>query len=383
MQNTYLHIVKNTDVLIIGGGLAGLTAAVDLASKGVQVVVVEKKRYPRHKVCGEYVSNEVKPYLEQLGMDFAALSLPEIDTLQLSAQQGRSIAVKLPLGGFGVSRYALDNQLYQLALRNRVEFVFSAVTKVEFQENEFEISLASKAKLIAKVVLGAFGKRSNLDEKLQLRRRQQKSPWLGVKCHYQYMGHPKNLVSLHNFHGGYAGLSQVEGGVVNLCYLVRYDSFKKVGDIHEFNRQVLSRNPHLKEFLEKARPIFDHPLSIAQISFGKKLAVANHILMCGDSAGMIHPLCGNGMAIAVHAAKLASEQVTYFLRDKIIGRMEMEEAYQKQWNKHFKKRIWLGTQLQRVMLHTGWFNFGIQSVANSKIMLQALIKRTHGNPILS
>ncbi|TMU56591.1 NAD(P)/FAD-dependent oxidoreductase [Flagellimonas algicola] len=375
--------MKNTDVLIIGGGLAGLTAAVDLASKGIQVVVVEKKTYPRHKVCGEYVSNEVKPYLEHLGMDFATLSLPQIDTLQLSTQLGKSVSVKLPLGGFGMSRYALDNQLYQLALRNSVEFVFSTVTAVDFKEDEFEVSLASKSIQRAKVVLGAFGKRSNLDEKFQLRGRHQKSPWLGVKCHYHYDGHPKNLVSLHNFQGGYAGLSQVEESVLNLCYLVRYDSFKRAGNIHEFNRQVLCRNPYLKQFLEKAKPIFDYPLSIAQISFGKKLTVANHILMCGDSAGMIHPLCGNGMAMAMHAAKMASEQVTFFLKDQSMDRRGMEEVYQKQWNKHFKKRIWLGSQLQRAMLHTGWFNFGMRSIANSKLMLQTLIKRTHGNPILS
>ncbi|WP_422351626.1 NAD(P)/FAD-dependent oxidoreductase [Flagellimonas sp.] len=375
--------MKNADVLIIGGGVAGLTAAVDLASKGIQVIVVEKKTYPRHKVCGEYVSNEVKPYLEQLGMDFTKLSLPEINTLQLSTQRGKSIAVKLPLGGFGVSRYTLDNHLYQLALRNKVEFMFSTVTAVNYHGDEFEVSLASKPMIKAKVVLGAFGKRSNLDERFQLRGRHQKSPWLGVKCHYQYDGHPKNLVSLHNFQGGYAGLSQVEDGMLNLCYLVRYDSFKKLGDIHQFNRQVLCRNPYLKQFLENARPIFDHPLSIAQISFGKKLAIADHMLMCGDSAGMIHPLCGNGMAMAVHAAKLASEQVGYFLKDQIIDRNGMEEAYQKQWNKHFKKRIWLGGRLQRIMLHTRWFNFGMQSIANSKPMLQTLIKSTHGNPILN
>ncbi|MEX0362907.1 MAG: NAD(P)/FAD-dependent oxidoreductase, partial [Allomuricauda sp.] len=165
--------MKNADVLIIGGGVAGLTAAVDLASKGIQVVVAEKKTYPRHKVCGEYVSNEVKPYLEQLGMDFTKLSLPEINTLQLSTQRGKSIAVKLPLGGFGVSRYTLDNHLYQLALRNKVEFVFSTVTVVNFHGDEFEVSLATRSILKAKVVLGAFGKRSNLDERFQLRGRHQ------------------------------------------------------------------------------------------------------------------------------------------------------------------------------------------------------------------
>ena len=375
--------MKSTEVLIIGGGLAGLTAAIDLARRGIQVSVAEKKGYPRHKVCGEYVSNEVKPYLKQLGVDLDKWSLPQIDQLQLSTKNGKSLTVNLPLGGFGISRFSLDNHLYKRACELQVEFLFTSVLGTNFYRDAFEVSLASKSKIKAKVVLGAFGKRSNLDEKFKLRNREQKSPWLGVKCHYQYTGHPKNLVGLHNFKGGYAGISQVENGILNLCYLVKYESFKEVGDVARFNREVLCKNPYLNQFISDATPLFDHPLSIAQISFGKKTLVADHILMCGDSAGMIHPLCGNGMAMAIHGAKLASEQVFEFLKNPSKSRKEMEICYQRQWDKYFKKRIWLGGRLQALMLHTKWSNFGLQLATNSKVLLETLIKRTHGTPILS
>ncbi|RZK14744.1 MAG: FAD-dependent oxidoreductase, partial [Hymenobacter sp.] len=101
------------DVALIGGGLAGLAAALDLAGRGHRVVVVERKQYPFHKVCGEYVSHEVGPYLRRLGADPAPLGPASISRFHLSSPAGRVLASPLDLGGFGVSRYQLDNFLYK------------------------------------------------------------------------------------------------------------------------------------------------------------------------------------------------------------------------------------------------------------------------------
>ena len=94
------------DVLLIGGGLAGLAAALDLAGRGHRWRVVERKQYPFHRVCGEYVSNEVLPYLRRLGADPAALDPAAIEQFLLSSPGGRPLTSPLDLGGFGVSRYA-------------------------------------------------------------------------------------------------------------------------------------------------------------------------------------------------------------------------------------------------------------------------------------
>ncbi|MEM7486419.1 MAG: NAD(P)/FAD-dependent oxidoreductase [Bacteroidota bacterium] len=373
--------MNDPKVLIVGGGLAGLTAAVDLAQRGKQVLVVEKNTYPNHKVCGEYVSNEVKPYLEHLDLSLSDLNLPEIDTLQISTQKGRITQIDLPLGGFGISRYALDYHLYKLAKKKGVAFQFDTVTDIQFMNNRFSVTLSTEKIISAMVVLGAFGKRSNLDVKLKRGFIKQKSQWLGIKCHYEYNGHPSNLVGLHNFPGGYAGLSQIEDGGLNFCSLVKYESFKKEKDIAAFNEKIVAKNPLLSEFLSNATPKFEKSISIAQISFEKKKAVENHILMCGDTTGLIHPLCGNGMAMAIHSAKLAVESVVNFLEKPSFTRENMEDEYQKQWDKNFKERLWMGRQLQKLMMHTKWFNFGMNTVANSKTVLRGLIRSTHGNPI--
>lgn len=369
----------NYDVVIIGGGLAGLTAALHLNREGLNVLVIEKNQYPNHKVCGEYVSNEVKPYLKSLGADLEAISDIAIDTLQLSTRTGESITTKLPLGGVGISRYSLDLKLYRTAVDNKISFLFETVTDTNFTNDNFEIITSNEQKIGAQWVIGAYGKRSNLDKKLKRDFISKKSPWLGVKCHYSYDNFPNNLVALHNFRGGYGGLSKTEQGHVNFCYLVTFDSFKQHKNINEFNSNVVSQNIFLNQFLSKAEPIFESPISISQISFKKKQPVENHILMCGDSAGLIHPLCGNGMAMAIHAAKIASECI---LENNLKTRNEVEEAYRRRWKNEFTNRLWMGRQLQRILMSESSSNLALKTITKSEKLLQNMIKRTHGKPIL-
>ena len=111
---------NSVDVAIVGGGLAGLATSIELARKGYSVVVLEKEQYPFHKVCGEYVSMESWNYLKSLGLKLDHLQLPRIDTLQLTAPNGTELITPLQLGGFGVSRYILDQLLAKEAIGNGV-----------------------------------------------------------------------------------------------------------------------------------------------------------------------------------------------------------------------------------------------------------------------
>jgi len=349
-RNGIFPLVEEFDVIVVGGGLAGLTLAIHLAKAEIAILVIEKETYPNHKVCGEYVSNEVLPYLESLGVPLKNIATPQIDTLQISTRKGKSLTTKLPLGGFGISRFAFDELLYQTALRAGVAFLFDTVTTIVFESDSFTIKTTAGHKLTAKVAVGAYGKRSVLDKKLDRGFSTQKSPWLGVKCHYDG-DFPEDLVALHNFEGGYAGLSKTETGAINFCYLTTFESFKKQGSIPKFNEHCVAKNPYLGDFLSTATPLFEKPLSIAQISFAQKTPVTDHILMIGDSSGLIHPLCGNGMAMAIHAAKLAAEGILTYFQDQKSGRTALEMEYTKQWKTHFEARLRMGRQLQRLLLN--------------------------------
>ncbi len=371
--------MKVYDVIIVGGGLAGLTAAVHLAKAAHQVLLVEKQRYPHHKVCGEYVSNEIVPYLEFL--DISLSSAVKIDTLQLTTESGASVTTSLPLGGLGISRYAFDETLYLKALSLEVTFVFETVASIDFVGDIFHVKTAADNSFKAKLVIGAYGKRSALDKQLQRSFIQEKSSWLGVKAHYQYDEFPDNKVALHNFNGGYAGLSKTESGAVNFCYLVSYESFKKEKSIASFNKSIVAKNPFLNHFLGNAKPLFGEPLSIAQVSFYPKAAVENHVLMCGDTAGLIHPLCGNGMAMAIHSAKIASELIDAYLNAENPDRGALERKYQVAWATTFKQRIRAGRLLQSVLLNHQASKLAMKTVAKSPWLLRTLIKKTHGDPI--
>lgn len=367
------------DLIIVGGGLAGLTAAIHLKQAGFNILLVEKNEYPNHKVCGEYVSNEVKGYLKSLGVPLDKIPYADINTLELSTHHGDSITTKLPLGGFGISRYALDQQLYETAQKEGVVFVFDLATSINFIENQFTVKTSKNHEFQSKWVIGAHGKRSIIDKSLDRDFVNRKSAWLGVKCHYELDNFPNDVVALHNFNGGYGGLSKTENGLVNFCYLATYDSFKKYKDVHEFNSQVVSRNPHLERFLQHAKPVFKKPISIAQISFDKKAPVENHIIMCGDSAGLIHPLCGNGMAMAIHSAKIAAD---CFIAYHTKSRHLLEQRYSKAWKKEFTSRLWMGRQLQHVLMNETRSKIALKTLTKSKKLLQFMIKRTHGKPIL-
>jgi flavin-dependent dehydrogenase len=368
------------EVLILGGGLAGLTSAIHLSKLGLQVTVIEKNSYPKHKVCGEYISNEVLPYFEWLGIDILKSQPTSISKLQFSTQNGTTITTELPLGGFGISRFALDFHLYNIALSNGCIFMQETVENVTFDDDAFTITTSNGTLLKSKIVLGAFGKRSAIDVKLNRNFIQKKSHWLAVKAHYNG-NFPNDLVGLHNFKGGYCGVSKVENNAINICYITNYETYKLCKNNEEFQKMVLCENPHLNKLFENCTLIFEKPLTIGQISFDKKESVENHILMIGDTAGLIHPLCGNGMAMAIHSAKIASELVINYYDSKSISRASLEEEYIKKWKFHFEKRLKTGRFIANILQQPRIASILMRILVQFPFLLPIIIKQTHGKPI--
>lgn len=373
--------VQRAEVIIIGGGLAGLTAAIHLSRNNVAALVFEKESFPHHKVCGEYLSKEILPYLRQLDVPLEE-EFPgnDISRFLFTTVTGSAVESNLPLGGLGISRYALDHFLYKKALESGVRIIQKSVTAVEFKDDHFIVSTAEEH-YTSTYVLGAFGKRSGLDKYLDRRFFKKPAPWLAVKSHYSNNEFPEGLVALHNFKGGYCGLSRTETGNINVCYLATYKSFKPHKDPETFKNEVLQENPHLRDFFAKATPAFQQPLSIAQVSFEKKASVENHILMLGDAAGLIHPLCGNGMAMAIHSARIAAGLVIKALRTPETSRTQIEVEYARQWNLSFRSRMRTGRLLQKVLLNQQLSDMSQQLVSSFPFLLPQIIKRTHGQPL--
>lgn len=371
---------KNFDIVIIGGGLAGLCNAINLSKFEKKVLLIEKNEYPKHKVCGEYISNEVLPYLEYLDINPFNFGAVKIEEFQLSTTKNKLITAKLPLGGFGISRYKLDFILSEKAKENGVVILQDSVLNVYFKEDFFNIETKENKSFYSKICIGAFGKRSVLDVKLERDFIKKKSPYLGVKIHVKG-NFQENLVALHNFKGGYCGVSKVENNAINLCYITNFSSFKKYKNIEDFQENVVFKNRFLKEMFQNSEPIWKQPLSISQISFETKKPVENHMIMCGDSAGMIHPLCGNGMSMAIQAAQIASKLIIEYINGEIVTRKELEKRYIRQWNKQFKWRLKMGHFIAMLFRKDKIASLLLSILKKIPFLLPIIIKQTHGKPI--
>jgi len=369
----------DADIIIIGGGLAGLTSAIHLSKVGLKVTVIEKSSYPQHKVCGEYISNEVLPYLNWLGINIADLAPTNITNFQFTSVNGKQLQARLPLGGFGISRFTLDQFLYQKAIQNGCEVIHDTVISADFEEDYFIVTTQNNS-YTARFAIGAYGKRSTLDQKMNRDFIQQKSGWLAVKAHYKG-NFPENTVALHHFKGGYCGVSAVENKQLNICYLVNYPSFKAYKNIAEHQENVLYQNIHLKEILVHSDMLFEAPLTISQINFNAKERVKNHILMVGDTAGLIHPLCGNGMSMAIHSAKIVATLLIAYFNGEINTRHELENTYDKQWKQQFSSRLATGRLLAKALSYDGLANVLMNGLGKLPQLLPYIIKKTHGKPI--
>ncbi|MCE3280171.1 MAG: NAD(P)/FAD-dependent oxidoreductase [Bacteroidetes bacterium] len=354
IKEILIEIVSNEPekyaVAIIGGGLAGLTLAIQLADAGISCILFEKNKYPFHKVCGEYISNESRNFIENLGLNLGSLNVSEIKRLQISSPSGKLLKHKFDLGGFGMSRFLLDSKLADIAKQKGVLLLDDCrVNDVKYFNNQFTID-SQKGSFTSEICIGSWGKKSNLDIKLKRVFTEEKKGknYVGIKYHVQ-LDFPEDLIELHNFENGYCGISKIENDRYCLCYLTDSDNLKKYnGDIKKMEREILMENPFLKNYLTTATYLFEEPLAISQIRIGYKKAVENDVIMVGDTAGNIAPLSGNGMSMAMRSSQYLSDLLKDYFSQK-LSRKDLELKYERFWKKEFKQRVDLSVILQKLL----------------------------------
>jgi menaquinone-9 beta-reductase len=371
------------DVIIVGGGLAGLTASILLGRAGARVLLIEKKQYPFHKVCGEYVSNEILVFLRAAGFDPIARGAAVITRLRLSTPSGKAFSTGLEMGGFGLSRFVLDEALLRLAAASGVALLQAKVYDISRQQDVFRVQVGNGAVHTANFVIGSYGKRTLLDRTLDRGFMAERKGFLAVKYHIRTDA-PRDEIALHAFHGGYCGLVKIEEDKYNLCYLYkRNGSFTSVKRLEE---DVLVRNPQLERIFARAAFLSAKPDVISGFSFAPKRMVENDVFMLGDSAGLIAPLCGNGMAMAIHSAKLLCDVL---VGARLIGRRQVEQAdrdwlaavYENAWRRNFALRMRLGRALQPLFLNPLLSELSLRAIHAVPVLRRRVVEGTHGKVI--
>ncbi len=385
-EKSYLNIDSTIyDVIIVGGGLAGLVCSIMLSRNGFKILLLEKKSYPFNKVCGEYVSNEVIGFLNTLGFDPFKYNASRIDKLRISAPSGKNIFVDLVMGGFGISRFTMDHSLSEISQKSGTLLLENCrVNDIIFNEDIFSIS-SSVGLFKSRFVIGSYGKRDLLDKKLNRIFINKHTGYLGVKYHIK-LNYPINEIGLDNFSGGYCGIVKIEDDKYNLCYLYKRKKNDNFKNIRELEEKILFSNPNIRSIFEKSFFINEQPEVINEISFTDKTCIEEHIFLCGDAAGLITPLCGNGMSMAIHGAKILSE----ILIDNLVQgnninalqRLKIENYYAKKWKATFSSRLFWGRTLQEIYGNKNLTAASLSIIHSFPSLEKWLINKTHGKSII-
>jgi len=369
---------KTYQCAIIGGGLAGLCLSIQLAKQGIDVILFEKNQYPFHKVCGEYISMESWNFLTELGLSLAELNLPVIKELGISSESGYMLNTPLEMGGFGISRYSLDNYLYEIAVKNKVTIVQNCrVLDVKSIHAISQIS-TSQGQFTSQITCGSYGKYtpSFLSDKEP--KTANKLNYIGVKYHIK-TDLKTNRIELHNFQNGYSGVSKVDKDWYCLCYLSDAVNIKENNnDIKQMEENVLYKNRFLKRIFTESEFVNTDPYVISNIQFSKKHTYKNGIFLLGDSAGTITPLCGNGMSMAMKASKLLSEVLMRYFNDNFSSD-KSRSYYEKLWNDSFQNRITIGYYLQYLFGKKYTTHYTLKVLDKLPTLTKKIISLTHGD----
>lgn len=283
--------MSSYDIAVIGAGPAGSAAAITAARAGQRVLLIDKDEFPRHKVCGEFVSFESTRLLESLlGHDLKAY--PRIHNVRLF--RGDAVhAGTLRAQAFSVSRYDLDAMLVNAALTSGVGVRTGCrVLGVSSADGEFAIE-TDRDEFRARHVVNAAGRWSELREDRSL----PEERWIGVKQHFAEATPPAST-DLYFFDGGYCGVQPVATDRVNVSALVK-------AQVARTTTEVIERSPSLTQRSQAWTPVTDL-ITTAPIVFGVPHPVSSGMANVGDAAAFIDPFLGDGIAIALQTGALAA-----------------------------------------------------------------------------
>ena len=352
------------DLAIIGGGPAGTIAALEARHHGLRVAVWERDRFPRDKVCGEFISSEARPILQHEIPETVATGA-EIFAAQFVTNRGASRNFGLPRPALGLSRRRLDHELWKAAEEAGVEaHEGEAVRRVrapdpgDTRAGRWEIETATGRIRTAKSLIVASGRWWAIEGLSSPASRlgvPTGGDWVGAKAHFTGIPRP-DRVEMYFFRGGYCGLAPVEDGACNVCCLmhrqqVRGTSLNAQEDFGAWLTQV-SHLPALEARLRGAVQVCP-VVTTAPVHLARRKAVQGGALMVGDASGFLDPFTGEGISMALHSGRLAAKAVASALVEGFDGR-KAAENYSRSLSQAVRRSYWIAAITRGLIQGPEW-----------------------------
>ncbi|HXZ81965.1 MAG TPA: NAD(P)/FAD-dependent oxidoreductase [Terriglobales bacterium] len=329
------------DLAVLGGGPAGTSAAITAARAGANVVLFERGRIPRHKVCGEFVSPEALALLRSLcgGLLDANTLVQSASTIDRARVFAEGYCYQIPLNppGVSISRFVLDDMLWRATISAGVKCLQQTAVESVHQNgtSRFEI-LSSAGKVWARAVINASGRWSNLNRRDDLTHREQ---WLGLKCHFN-SNEGFFSTDLYFFPGGYCGVQPVGDGRVNTSAVVRTDMATSLDEVLAADPQLRTRSREWKSAIE--------PISTFPLTFHRPVPTQGLTLNVGDAAAFIDPFLGDGISLALHSGALAARDLqTYFCGRASLA--QVVEGYRTAYLERFAAKFRIASWLRSLL----------------------------------
>jgi flavin-dependent dehydrogenase len=368
------------DVIIVGAGPAGASAAIHLARHDLRVLLVEQKKFPRSKLCGEFISPECQRHFENLGVaeSIHASAPSALTETVFYSSRGHHVAVPSDwFGGtaaLGLSRAVMDDVLLRRAQACGVNVVENAtinepiidretVRGVRLKENEY----------FAPLTIDATGRARILSKKLNDAEPQSRRKLIAFKAHLRNTRVAANACEIYFYRDGYGGLSTIEGDVSNLCFITSADQVKR----HRSNpdvivREVIMKNERAAYTLANAQ-LESEWLSASWERFGRRQPnPANGLIAIGDAAAFIDPFTGSGMLMAFESGELAADVIVRH-RDKLVA---SGAAYAESYLQKFDSRLRISGWLRRAAFNPRLAGLGIAICGASKLFRNRIARAT-------
>lgn len=325
------------DLAVIGGGPAGCAAAITAARAGARVVLFEAKNFPRHKVCGEFVSAEsLDVFTNLLGEASDALvgSAPRLERTRLFFRN-RLVEAPIAPPGVSITRYHLDAALWRAAEKAGVVAHANADVAAIRGDGPFEIAIGSET-CSSRAVIIAAGRWSQFTPDRVV---PPGPKWIGLKCHFAEINSSLST-DLYFFDHGYCGVEPVSPDTVNACAMVRSDCATSLDE-------VFAQHPRLAARAASWRPVFP-PVSTAPLVYRAPQPTRGNIIFVGDAAAFIDPFVGDGISIALRSGQVAAHSLSTFLTGQAsLG--ECASFYEREYSWQFAPLLSAASRVRSLM----------------------------------